>query len=79
MTDEPPSESPRLSWTQPICERCWIEQETDGLSVRVPVRYVGQDLSIERCSWCGAPTIVGIFKRADPTTVPYPAVKSDVE
>lgn len=81
MTDAPP----RLSWTQPCCERCWIEQEAEwedtapGLGrlvgLRMPSRLI--EPVLEQCSWCGEPTIFGVYKRADPTTVTYPAQKAD--
>lgn len=72
-----------LSWTQPICERCWIEQESESdgemiTGIRVPVRVMDV---IEQCSWCGKITIFGAFKRANPATVPFPAAgdNDDVE
>lgn len=78
MADKPLS-APRLSWNQPTCERCWIDQnkrhDGDGVfSIRQPVRFVDPDNPrIEFCAWCGLPTIVGIFQRADPATVRFPA------
>ncbi len=76
----PPNDSRRLSWTQPICERCWIEQESENdgkmiTRIRVPVRVTEPEIC--QCSWCGKLTIFGAFKRADPATVPYPAEKPD--
>jgi hypothetical protein len=76
---------PKLSWTQPVCERCWIEREavwdeTDTevlVGLRLPVRTMEPEL--ERCSFCGLPTFIGVFVRADPTKVPYPAEKSDAD
>jgi hypothetical protein len=73
----------KLSWDNPICERCWIEAEgiwiADALSarealssVRLPVRV--KEPVIERCSWCGDPTIFGVYKRADPRALPFPAM-----
>ena len=70
------------NWNQPICERCWIEAEAvwvtdlpDGRdrleSIRFPVRLTNP--TIEQCAWCGQPTIIGAYKRADPRAVPYPA------
>ena len=70
-----------LSWTQPTCEACWIgqhsqwDEEENLVSIGKPVRVREADL--ERCSYCGAPTIVGIYTRADPATVNYPREKSD--
>lgn len=74
----------RYSWTQPICEADWIAGNSvyDGTrldTIRVPVRVrtpEGEPPVIEKCAYCGAPTIVGIYVRADPTSVPYPAVKT---
>lgn len=75
----------RFSWTQPICERDWVaqratwEQLPDGseklVSVPVPVRVI--DANVERCSWCGEATIMGVFVRADPASVPFPALNED--
>lgn len=76
-----------MSWTQPQCERCWIEangefdlhtlpngQVVDRLvSLRKPIRLV--DPPVEACAWCGALTISGIYVRADPASVPYPATE----
>lgn len=78
----------KLSWTQPICERCWIEAEgvwvsdiatgTESLSaLRFPVRLT--EPTIEVCAWCGQPTIIGAYKRADPRSVPFPAREGDDE
>lgn len=80
----------RLSWTQPCCERCWIDREgtweideAEGFqylaALRQPVRMVRDEAVLERCSFCGGPTFIGIYVRVDPATVPYPAVKSDDE
>lgn len=72
------------NWNQPMCERCWIEAEgewdlsTDGnetwevlVKVRKPARLT--DPVVEQCAWCGNPTIFGVYKRADPNEVRYPA------
>jgi hypothetical protein len=68
-----------LSWSQPICERDWIDQnsvEVDGESlIRVPVTL--NEPHVEQCSFCGKPTIFGAYVRRDPTTVPFPATKDD--
>lgn len=69
-----------MSWTQPMCERDWIKQQSkwDGdvlLSIRIPVIVL--DRGIEQCAWCGEPTVVGIFVRVDPSTVPYPREVED--
>jgi hypothetical protein len=77
---------PRYSWNQPICEKDWIDQRVvttvvDGIEVvvdiPVPMRMVSEHVAIERCSWCGEPTIFGAYVRADPATVPFPAPKVD--
>lgn len=69
-----------LSWTQPTCESCWIDQHSawdgDGLiSIDRPVMV--KEAGIEQCSYCGNPTIMGIYTRADPATVAYPREKND--
>lgn len=71
----------RLSWDQPCCESCWFELEGqwDGdrlVSVRRPVHSPLRRLGlgeVVRCAWCGAPTFAGIYVRADPATLPFPA------
>ena len=71
------------SWTQPCCERCWIERhavwdeaEMDLLiGLRLPVQVIEPDLV--QCAFCGSPTFIGVFVRADPASVPYPALKED--
>jgi hypothetical protein len=69
-----------LSWTQPTCETCWIlrhstwkEDEDVLVSIDRPVMV--RDDSIQQCSYCGSPTIVGIYTRADPATVAFPREK----
>lgn len=56
-----------MSWTQPVCDDCydWQRPETP------PHRLVEREP--ERCAWCGKLTLSGIFVRADPASVPYPA------
>lgn len=79
MSDEP-------SWDCPCCEACWLVREgvwdEQGdydvlIGLRLPVRLV--DAVLEQCAWCGKPTFIGVFVRADPATVPYPAVKEPEE
>jgi hypothetical protein len=36
-----------------------------------------REAELEICSYCGAPTIVGIYTRADPATVAYPREEND--
>ena len=83
-------EAVRYSWTQPICERDWIVRNSvweDGpagdmevlVSISRPVRVtapLGETMSVERCSFCGEPTIWGVFTREDPANVRFPAVQS---
>jgi hypothetical protein len=71
----------RLSWNQPRCESCWFEVEGDWdgdhlLAVRRPVRRPGPTV-IEQCAWCGRPTFIGIFVRADPASVPFPRLQRE--
>jgi hypothetical protein len=72
-----------VNWNQPQCEACWIEQEAtwdvdeaEGFGyitgIRLPVVMAGPERRVERCAWCGRPTIAGIYKRVDPQTVLYP-------
>jgi len=58
------------SWTSPICERCWIDQNSSADGIRRPTRMV--DPEVERCAFCGNLTIMGIFVRVNPATVPFP-------
>jgi hypothetical protein len=71
-----------LSWTQPTCEACWIDQHSNWdednialVSIDRPVMV--KDDIIQQCSYCGGLTFVGIYTRADPATVPYPKEKND--
>ena len=76
-----------LSWTQAQCEACWIDTEGewedvgDDTSVltgcRMPTVMIASERQVEQCAWCGNPTIMGIYKRVDPTTVPYPKEKDE--
>lgn len=81
-TDKPlysdPEYGGKPSWNQPQCERCWVVEHStwEGdqlLDVRLPVRMELGSGPPERCAWCGLPTWVGIWVRADPSTVPYPS------
>jgi hypothetical protein len=59
------------NYTQPICERCWIDRETspEG-AIRMPVRKAESE--VESCAFCGHLTIMGAYVRANPEVVPYP-------
>lgn len=66
-----------LSWTQPICERCWIlrdESYTSDDALKMPIRL--KDPELEFCSYCGLITFVGIYIRDDPANVPFPKEKA---
>jgi hypothetical protein len=68
-----------LSWTQPTCERCWINKHGnvhDDGSETIDRPVMVREADVEQCSYCGALTIVGIYTRADPTTVAYPREKT---
>lgn len=56
-----------MSWTQPICERCYRRLHPH----REPVRLTVPDR--EQCCMCGEGTADGIYDRLDPKLVPYPA------
>jgi len=62
------------NWTQPICERCWIEKNTELVEGELFVRRpaIVKDASAVRCAYCDELTIMGIYVRDDPTKVPYP-------
>ena len=58
------------NWTHPQCEACWIGAEEitlDGFEaqIRRPTRVI--DPPVEVCCYCGLFTIVGIYRREDPT------------
>lgn len=62
----------KLSWTQPVCDPDWFKDSKDE-----PHRIVAEYRTWEKCCYCGKPTQSGIYKRVDPTTVPYPAADDD--
>jgi len=68
-----------LSWTQPTCEPCWIKQhatyDDDDVLVSIDRPVMVKDDMVQQCAYCGAPTIVGIYTRADPATVLFPREK----
>jgi hypothetical protein len=61
----------RMSWTQAVCDKCWVKQEGD----RRPTRL--KSAMVETCSYCGHPTASGIYKRDDPKSVAYPQMRED--
>jgi hypothetical protein len=58
-----------VNWRQPICTECW-ETRNPG---RIPVRLRSRPWTVEQCSFCGHRTGAGIFVRAHPDSVPFPA------
>lgn len=79
----------KLSWNQPICERCWIDQRgtwedcEDGsdcirlVSLVWPVVVGGGEHRLEVCAFCMGYTILGAFVRQDPATVKHPHEEDD--
>jgi hypothetical protein len=70
------------NWNQAICERCWINKNTDhdqygNPYIRMPVTINREYTEVERCAYCGLPTIFGCFVRANPATVPYPSCEHE--
>lgn len=61
-----------MSWTQPVCERCWFTE----FPARRPVQFIGAE-EIQHCCRCGEPTVAGIYVRRDPAAVPYPRIEKE--
>ena len=72
-----------MNWNQPICERCWIDRQTEAVwkpsytilsyaNMKLPVVIQREETKIERCSYCGKPTFLGAYIRDNPEKVPYP-------
>jgi len=57
-----------------MCEACWINTNASATTMGAAIRrpHMLKDPVIEQCAWCGHFTIVGIYTRVDPATVPYP-------
>jgi hypothetical protein len=72
-----------LSWTQPTCEKCWIADhmvlplDANGYPVAIEAPVMVRNADLEHCSYCGGLTFIGVYTRADPTTVLYPREKDD--
>jgi hypothetical protein len=71
-----------LSWNQPTCEACWIDKHSHwnddtGMLETIDRPVMVREADIEQCSYCGNLTIMGIYTRADPATVPYPKEKDE--
>jgi hypothetical protein len=76
MGDDSTSVAATLSWTQPCCERCWVESVgrlADG-TLRKP-RLMHNWEHGETCAWCGQETVIGLYIRLDPQEVAYPSAK----
>ena len=58
-----------MSWTQAICEADWNKKNPDD---RIPFRLREEFIEPEVCSYCGEPTVSGMYVRDDPKTVPFP-------
>lgn len=65
------------AWTHAICGACWNRVNPDR-QVKGSDFRGGDD---EKCCWCAAPTVAGIYLRADPKTLPcagvHPEAKTD--
>lgn len=55
-----------MSWTQPLCDRCWKFISGGKRPFRLKEREV------EQCCRCGGRADGGIYVRVDPATVAYP-------
>jgi hypothetical protein len=55
------------TWTQPICDDCWVRQN----GARVPSRVADEYRETEQCAFCGRMTRAGIYVRQDPTLVKF--------
>lgn len=62
-----------MNWNQPLCGLCWNARNPER-----PAFHLGLG-AWEVCSDCGTPTNDGIYFRADPKTVNYPAPDEDDE
>lgn len=62
----------KFGWTQATCERCWVERQGFRQPTRVRDEF---HTGAEPCAFCGRPTWVGIYTRADPAKVPYPRIE----
>jgi hypothetical protein len=57
-----------VSWTQPVCRRCYGEWHPG----EQPRRLTPEMSERERCCYCGRETTERIYDRVDPATVPFP-------
>ena len=69
-------------WTVPVCEKCWIDNNTimdpgtGEMLIRFPGMYTG-DPEIVTCNRCGSHTVVGIYERVDPAKQKYPTKENE--
>jgi hypothetical protein len=62
-----------MNWTQPICPGCYGKRHPG----RKPMSVNGEMLILEMCCDCGKQTRDGIYFRADPRELSYPAQNAD--
>lgn len=68
-----------LSWTQAICERDWIAKNANwrgDVLISIDRPHLLVEPEVERCAYCGEPTIFGAYVRDDPANVRYPKEKA---
>jgi hypothetical protein len=70
------AEGLKLSWTQAICDLCWLRQFPGKQPVRARNEMGVSDH--EQCCYCGTATESGIYMRADPYSVRYPRVDDTI-
>jgi hypothetical protein len=63
-----------MNWNQPCCDFCYLLQRPDA---RTPIRL--RSAPKEKCAWCGDMTTSGIYVRAHPSEVKFPAKDDDDE
>jgi hypothetical protein len=57
-----------------MCIVCWKSNRPDR-PLDPKTRYTGGP--VENCAWCGHVTVAGIYVRADPRELPFPAPEED--
>lgn len=62
-----------MNWNQPSCDVCFEARNPD----RVAVRLSELARRTEFCAWCGQVNRSGIYVRAHPSSVPFPAADDD--
>lgn len=87
MEEKEKTADKKLSWNVPCCENCWFEIRGEWTMDRLGGRSVERLVSVimpvrvpepvlEQCGYCGGPTIFGVYRRQDPSTVPYPKAEA---